>query len=725
MPVFDDRHCGAGIPLPVTNVPAARRCRRPSATSSRTAAARQHHRRSRFDGTSAQRRRGRPAAQQGAATTSVARPRSTRTSASAMTLRPAADRPRGSARRPRPASLADRRACWRARRRAALALRLEPSAATDTLVGRGADTFQATERYREQLRRPLGHRARRAASCRNLVLTANLGRLIGLEGCLSGNKPADAGGAGRRAVAVRAARGAQAGPGRLRPGHVRQRVGRRDQRPDPGPDARQGGARPSAPRSAARQRRARRRAGRRPSRTQARRLGPPARVRAVRARPAADQPQVRARPDRAAARRRPELRLGAVLRPLARRRRRRRRASPTCSRQRALRADPGAAEARPHRRRSAREAVALVRAAVRMPRVAAQAATPATRSPARRSWPRTSPTRSRARRCGCCSSALAGDGAGAVPGVPQPRCGCCRWRSRWPRWRSRSGRWRCVGAPLTMASIAVLPVLLGLGVDYAIQYQARVQEAGRPGAGGAHGGAGDRHRGAGHRRRLPRAAAVAGPDGARVRRAARGGHRDRLRAGADRRHRRAVAARRATRALARSLRGAGELLERRSRARSGGRLGPPRGRVGDAVGAARRCGARAACWRSALAVAAVGWAVDSRTEVVSDIERLVPQDLRAVAGPPGAPAGDRRGGRDRRRRRRPRPHRPEVVRWMRDYQSGLLERYGYSAERGCGQRRAVPGAVAARPVPHRASADDREQHPRAARRGAAVLLAAR
>ena len=29
-----------------------------------------------------------------------------------------------------------------------LALRLEPSAAMDTLVGRGADTFQATETYR-------------------------------------------------------------------------------------------------------------------------------------------------------------------------------------------------------------------------------------------------------------------------------------------------------------------------------------------------------------------------------------------------------------------------------------------------------------------------------------------------------------------------------------------------------------------------------------------------
>nr|MBA2514905.1 hypothetical protein [Solirubrobacterales bacterium] len=32
---------------------------------------------------------------------------------------------------------------------AILGLRLEPTAATDTLVGRGSATFQATERYRE------------------------------------------------------------------------------------------------------------------------------------------------------------------------------------------------------------------------------------------------------------------------------------------------------------------------------------------------------------------------------------------------------------------------------------------------------------------------------------------------------------------------------------------------------------------------------------------------
>ncbi len=40
------------------------------------------------------------------------------------------------------------------------------------------------------------------------------------------------------------------------------------------------------------------------------------------------------------------------------------------------------------------------------------------------------------------------------------------------------------GGTLTMASIAVLPILIGLGVDYAIQFQSRVQEV-RSGGGGA------------------------------------------------------------------------------------------------------------------------------------------------------------------------------------------------------------------------------------------------
>src|SRR5688500_8972699 len=79
----------------------------------------------------------------------------------------------------------------------ALALGLQPSAATSTLAGRSSDTYQATERYRERfgdhaivvlVRGPL----------EQLVLTENLGRLLGLEGCLSGNAPAGAEPAGGR-----------------------------------------------------------------------------------------------------------------------------------------------------------------------------------------------------------------------------------------------------------------------------------------------------------------------------------------------------------------------------------------------------------------------------------------------------------------------------------------------------------------------------------------------
>ena len=71
-----------------------------------------------------------------------------------------------------------------------------------------------------------------------------------------------------------------------------------------------------------------------------------------------------------------------------------------------------------------------------------------------------------------------------------------------------------LGLPLTMASIAVLPVLLGLAVDYCVQYQARAALGGLAG----HGGAGDV-------RRVPGPAALAGADGARVRRAADRGRR--------------------------------------------------------------------------------------------------------------------------------------------------------------------------------------------------------
>src|SRR5512144_1320599 len=71
---------------------------------------------------------------------------------------------------------------------AVLALRLEPSAATATLAGQGSATSQATERYRARF----GDHAIVVlvhGDLAQLVLTENLGRLLRLEGCLSGKRP--------------------------------------------------------------------------------------------------------------------------------------------------------------------------------------------------------------------------------------------------------------------------------------------------------------------------------------------------------------------------------------------------------------------------------------------------------------------------------------------------------------------------------------------------------
>ena len=73
---------------------------------------------------------------------------------------------------------------------AVLALRLEPSTAVETLVGKRSDSYKATEVYRDRF----GDHAIVVlvqGDLANLVLTDNLGRLLGLEGCLSGNKPKD------------------------------------------------------------------------------------------------------------------------------------------------------------------------------------------------------------------------------------------------------------------------------------------------------------------------------------------------------------------------------------------------------------------------------------------------------------------------------------------------------------------------------------------------------
>ena len=71
---------------------------------------------------------------------------------------------------------------------AGLALRLEPSVGTETLVDRGSETFEATQRFRDDFGDEAVLVLVRGELTRT-VLTEDLGRVLALEGCLSGNVP--------------------------------------------------------------------------------------------------------------------------------------------------------------------------------------------------------------------------------------------------------------------------------------------------------------------------------------------------------------------------------------------------------------------------------------------------------------------------------------------------------------------------------------------------------
>jgi hydrophobe/amphiphile efflux-3 (HAE3) family protein len=260
-----------------------------------------------------------------------------------------------------------------------------------------------------------------------------------------------------------------------------------------------------------------------------------------------------------------------------------------------------------------------------------------------------------------------------------------------------------LGAPLTMASIGVLPVLIGLAVDYAIQLQSRVQEEAR--AGEPLAAAVDRTAARG----APTVATAAAATGAgflvlalspvpMVR-----GFGLLLVAGialalgcaltlgiaalgVPARGRRAPrAVRDAGELAAEALRGAGEIVAGNRTARV----------VRSCAAAAARGALRGATAHPgrvlaiALAVAALGWALDTRTHVESDLQRLVPSDgaladLQALQRATGVGgeidvviSGDRLAE-------------PRVVKWMTGYQDGLLKRFGYSERRGCGRAELCP-----------------------------------
>jgi predicted RND superfamily exporter protein len=568
----------------------------------------------------------------------------------------------------------------------ALALRLEPTASMDTLVGRGDDSFQATEDYREKF----GDHSVLVlvrGELPNLLLTANLGRLIGLEGCLSGNKPADQpapGGAGSPCGRLAALKPVKVvyGPGTFAnasAGEITDQVQTRMQ-----------SKAAEADRAAEAARRVARAQGK--SKAQQDKLADSARQ-LVYAQFVRDLLQI-------------NLKYGLGISGLPR--------VDDPNFVSALFFDPSRGADTPKARFAylvpsknaaiiqvrlkpdltddqRAQAVALVRAAVAMPqwRLKGDAGYTVTGAPV-----------------------VAEDLTDALAGstlrlllvglVVMALVLCLVFRSRLrllplaialAAVAITFGAMALVGAPLTMASIAVLPVLLGLGVDYAIQYQSRTQLPFIATAALATG--------AGFLVLLLSPVPMVRGFGVLLVAGIAIAFLLALTAGTA-----ALALRPRGGVLAQSLRGAGELVDGAA-GTLGRALRPVRALGGVVVRAAVR--RPVPVLAIAFALAAAGWAVDSRTEVVSDIERLVPQDLRAVEDLQALQratgvAGEIDvivEGRDLTE--------PAVVRWMRDYQAGLLERYGYSAERGCGKAELCPALSLPDLFRTDASASDRER----------------
>jgi hydrophobe/amphiphile efflux-3 (HAE3) family protein len=264
------------------------------------------------------------------------------------------------------------------------------------------------------------------------------------------------------------------------------------------------------------------------------------------------------------------------------------------------------------------------------------------------------------------------------------------------------GALSAVGASLTMASIAVLPVLVGLAVDYAIQFQSRVEESLEESGGGPDDGGPQgiiRAAGAGAPTIATAAAAsaaamlvlllspvpmvrgfgvllVVGVAIALLCALTVGAAALTLLG-----RRRPARAARVPDALhlAAAWRGARELLRENPLVRLLTRAA--------LVGAVRRP-ERVLC--VGLALAALGWGLDTQTRVETDITKLVPQNLSSLQALSTLERTTGVGGEIDVMLSGRNLATPATIEWMSSYQSAVLKRFGYTSTRGCGKARLCP-----------------------------------
>ena len=129
-----------------------------------------------------------------------------------------------------------------------------------------------------------------------------------------------------------------------------------------------------------------------------------------------------------------------------------------------------------------------------------------------------------------------------------------------------------------------------------------------------------------------------------------------------------------------------------------------------------------------FAVAVLGLAVDTQSEVVSDVRELVPQDLQALQDVNTLQKESGVAGEIDVVVRAKDITDPAVVAWMTKFQDSTLKAGGYKTGDSCSQAQEpagpVPRPVAAGPVPDRRH-QERRGHARAAGLGAGLLLAGR
>ena len=91
-----------------------------------------------------------------------------------------------------------------------------------------------------------------------------------------------------------------------------------------------------------------------------------------------------------------------------------------------------------------------------------------------------------------------------------------------------------------------------------------------------------------------------------------------------------------------------------------------------------------------LALAALGWGLDTQTHVETNLEKLVPQNMASLRNLDALERTSGVGGEIDLMVSGAKLATPATLQWMSTYEEAILRRYGYSSTRGCGKALLCP-----------------------------------